>query len=72
MSSHLDTGNVLIESACSTERVHEAASTLLHMVPGVRCGMRAIGAVQGAPWFRFTDHGRMPALRRPADCCGRR
>jgi hypothetical protein len=36
MSAHLDTGNVLIESACSTERVHEAVATLLHMVPGVR------------------------------------
>ncbi|KAJ9510746.1 hypothetical protein QJQ45_027624, partial [Haematococcus lacustris] len=36
VSQYLDTGNVLIESACSTERVHEALATLLPLVPGVK------------------------------------
>ena len=36
MHSYVDTGNLLIESATSTERIHEAAATLLNMVPGVK------------------------------------
>lgn len=36
MHSYLDTGSVLIESACSTDRVHEAVATMLAMVPGVK------------------------------------
>ncbi|ONI10026.1 hypothetical protein PRUPE_4G024000 [Prunus persica] len=33
---YLDTGQVLIESACSVERVEEALSTLLPMLPGMQ------------------------------------
>lgn len=32
----LDTGGVLIESACSVERVDDALSTLAPMVPGLK------------------------------------
>jgi hypothetical protein len=30
----IDTGAVLLESACSTDRVHEALATTLQLVPG--------------------------------------
>ncbi|KAL6200997.1 hypothetical protein ACLB2K_024712 [Fragaria x ananassa] len=33
---YLDTGQVLIESSCSVERVEEALSTLLPMLPGIQ------------------------------------
>ncbi|GLT29375.1 hypothetical protein SLA2020_042470 [Shorea laevis] len=33
---YLDTGQVLIESACSVDRVEEALSTLLPMLPGIQ------------------------------------
>ncbi|GKV16049.1 hypothetical protein SLEP1_g26757 [Rubroshorea leprosula] len=33
---YLDTGQVLIESACSVDRVEEAVSTLLPMLPGIQ------------------------------------
>lgn len=36
MSSYLDTGNVLIESACSIERVDESLATLAPMIPGLK------------------------------------
>ena len=34
MRSYLDTGSVLIESACETERTDATLATLLSMVPG--------------------------------------
>lgn len=34
--SIVDTGSLLVESACSTDRAHEALSTLLPLVPGTR------------------------------------
>ena len=33
---YLDTGQVLIESACSVDRVEEALSTLLPMIPEIQ------------------------------------
>lgn len=36
MSAYLETGNVLIESACSVERTDAALCTLLPMIPGIR------------------------------------
>jgi hypothetical protein len=36
LSSVMDTGTVLVESACSTERVHEALATCLPLVAGVK------------------------------------
>ncbi len=33
---YLDTGQVLIESACSVERTEEALDTLLPMLPGLQ------------------------------------
>ena len=33
---YLDTGQVLIESACSVERVEEAVDTLLPMLPDIQ------------------------------------
>lgn len=33
---YLDTGQVLIESACSVDRVEEALSTLLPMLPDIQ------------------------------------
>jgi hypothetical protein len=33
---YLDTGQVLIESACSVDRVEEALSTLLPMLPEIQ------------------------------------
>ena len=35
MSAYLDTGNVLIESACSVDRVAAALATLAPMIPGL-------------------------------------
>lgn len=35
MSSYLDTGSVLIESACETEQTDSVLATLLSMVPDV-------------------------------------
>lgn len=35
MSSYLDTGSVLIESASEVERTNAALATLLSMVPGI-------------------------------------
>lgn len=34
--SIIDTGSLLVEAACSTDRAHEALSTLLPLVPGTR------------------------------------
>ena len=36
VSTVLDTGNVLIESACSTDRVDEAVATLLSLQPSIK------------------------------------
>ena len=36
MHAYLDTGTVLIESACSTERTHGVLATLAPLVPGLR------------------------------------
>lgn len=49
MSSVMDTGAVLIEAASSAERAHEALSTVLPMVPGLkyfRCGGSLTGSIQ--------------------------
>jgi len=35
MSSYMDTGNVLIESACSVDRVASALAALAPLVPGL-------------------------------------
>lgn len=34
--SIVDTGSLLVEAACSTDRAHEALSTLLPLIPGMR------------------------------------
>ena len=62
MSSYMDTGSILIESATSVERVDEALSTILPMVPGLRyfrfcpqderCGME-LDEIDPAAWERL-------------------
>ncbi|KAL0693790.1 hypothetical protein Bca4012_060970 [Brassica carinata] len=59
---YLDTGQVLIESACSVERVEEALSTLLPMLPEIqyfrfnpvddRCGME-LDETDPAIWLKL-------------------
>ncbi|KAM3362609.1 phospholipase A I [Capsicum galapagoense] len=59
---YLDTGQVLIESACSTDRVEEALSTLLPLLPDVhyfrfnpvdeRCGME-LDETDPAVWLKL-------------------
>lgn len=49
MSSFLETGNILIESACGVERPVEALATLLPLVPNVRY-FRWAAARQAAGW----------------------
>ncbi|KAM1123881.1 hypothetical protein COP2_005372 [Malus domestica] len=61
---YLDTGQVLIESACSVERVEEALSTLLPMLPGIqyfrfnpvdeRCDME-LDETDPAVWMKLED-----------------
>ena len=36
MSSYLDTGNVLIESACETERTDAVLATMTSLIPGLQ------------------------------------
>jgi hypothetical protein len=64
MSSYVDTGNILIESATSVERVHEALATTLPMVPHLRyfrfnpvdprCGME-LDEVDPLKWAGLED-----------------
>ncbi|KAL2495360.1 Phospholipase A I [Forsythia ovata] len=61
---YLDTGQVLIESACSVDRVEEALSALLPMLPSVqyfrfnpvdeRCGME-LDETDPAIWLKLED-----------------
>ena len=42
MSSYLDTGSVLIESACETERTDAVLRTLFSLIPDTRYYRRAV------------------------------
>ena len=57
LHAYLDTGNLLIESATSTERVHEAAATLLALVPGVRYFRCAAGCAAGIRYVAGARRG---------------
>ncbi|XP_078437469.1 phospholipase A I-like protein isoform X2 [Wolffia australiana] len=59
---YLDTGQVLVESACSVDRVEEAVDALLPMIPGIhyfrfnpvdeRCGME-LDETDAAEWVKL-------------------
>ncbi|KAK9839624.1 hypothetical protein WJX81_001442 [Elliptochloris bilobata] len=62
VSAYLDTGSVLIESACSTDRIHSALATALPLVPGLayfrfcaadsRCGI-ALDEIDPEQWAQL-------------------
>lgn len=80
MSSFMDTGSILIESATSVRRVSEALATILPLVPGltyhrfcsedVRCGME-LDEVDTAAWDRLEaatdEYAKEPAVMEQFD-----
>jgi hypothetical protein len=56
LSAYLDTGSVLIESACTVDRTDEALATVLPLVPGIKYFRCGVVVVKNIPWCAVWVH----------------